>query len=112
MSAPSGTAGAIATAGAKKRPRDRKMRRDDQRPPQQQAMRARPDGGGGGGGGSSASYTFEADAKDHCETSPVAYGHIVPVLNRLASALGKPPAELKIYDPYYCAGCVPLFLLC
>ncbi|KAL9189729.1 hypothetical protein ACHAXT_009404 [Thalassiosira profunda] len=47
---------------------------------------------------------FAADPNDHCETSPVAYAHVAPVLHAIAKCLGKAPAELEIYDPYFCAG--------
>lgn len=47
---------------------------------------------------------FPTDANDHCETSKTAYGHIVPFLKLLARKLKKPHAELRIFDPYYCAG--------
>ena len=47
---------------------------------------------------------FAAEPGDHCETSPLAYRHIVPVLNLIAKAIGKEPSSLQIYDPYYCAG--------
>ena len=47
---------------------------------------------------------FTADNDDHCETSPTAYTHIVPILHLLAKQLNKTPSELQIYDPYYCAG--------
>ena len=49
-------------------------------------------------------HSFEAVPEDHCETSPTAYEDIVPVLRALAEALGKPASELRIYDPYFCAG--------
>lgn len=49
-------------------------------------------------------YPFEAEECDHCETSESAYADIVPLLTALAKELGKPPAELAIYDPYYCQG--------
>ena len=47
---------------------------------------------------------FEAEPGDHCETSPLAYSHIVPVLKLIAKAIGKESSSLQIYDPYYCAG--------
>lgn len=47
---------------------------------------------------------FCAEPDDHCETSPVAYMHIAPVLNFIAERIGKKPRDLQIYDPYYCAG--------
>jgi hypothetical protein len=47
---------------------------------------------------------FDAEDDDHCETSPVAYAHIRPMLTFIAERLGKSKAELLIYDPYYCAG--------
>jgi hypothetical protein len=46
----------------------------------------------------------DLDADDHCETSSVAYSHIVPILDLLAQKLNKSREELNIYDPYYCAG--------
>jgi hypothetical protein len=49
---------------------------------------------------------FTTDANDHCETSKTAYGHIVPFLKFLAKKMEKEPSDLKIYDPYYCAGAV------
>lgn len=49
---------------------------------------------------------FAAAEDDHCETAPEAYGHVVPLLHALAAELGVPPAELRIYDPYYCNGAV------
>jgi len=72
-------------------------------------------GDGDGGDGTSLSarmekppdeveHAFDADADDHCETSPEAHAHIVNFLNKTAEALGKTPKTLVIYDPYYCAG--------
>jgi hypothetical protein len=49
-------------------------------------------------------HAFEADADDHCETSPEAHANIVNFLVKAADAVGKRPADLVIYDPYYCAG--------
>jgi hypothetical protein len=47
---------------------------------------------------------YPTDSDDHCETSKIAYDHIVPFLELLAKKLTKPPMDLRIYDPYYCAG--------
>ena len=47
---------------------------------------------------------FPTDSDDHCETSKTAYAHILPFLQLLAKKLAKSPHELRIYDPYYCAG--------
>ena len=47
---------------------------------------------------------FSCDAEDHCETSAVAYKDVKPLLMRLCKQLGKSPADLRIYDPYFCAG--------
>jgi mRNA-degrading endonuclease RelE of RelBE toxin-antitoxin system len=47
---------------------------------------------------------FPTDSDDHCETSKTAYAHIAPFLKLLAKTLSKSPEELRIYDPYYCAG--------
>jgi len=49
---------------------------------------------------------FEADPNDHCETSPIAYSHVVPFLRLIAQQLNKSPEELEIYDPYYCSGAI------
>lgn len=54
--------------------------------------------------GTSVTLPFTAEPDDHCETSPSAYGHIAPVLKFIADKLGKRPCDLRIYDPYYCAG--------
>ena len=95
----------------KKRPR--RQRGEQQRAQQQQhghkkqKQKASSCGGGAAGaasGGGPIRHAFEVDVRDHCETSPTAYIHISPVLTALAQRLGKQPAELRIYDPYYCAG--------
>jgi len=50
-------------------------------------------------------HPFDADDDDHCESPVEAYRDIVPLLERLARTLGlSAPGELRIYDPYYCAG--------
>jgi len=54
--------------------------------------------------GNASTLPFDADPEDHCETSPMAYTHIAPVLDCIAERLGKDRSELEIYDPYYCAG--------
>lgn len=56
--------------------------------------------------GRSIHHTFTPDPNDHCETSPIAYRHIAPILQLVAAALNKSPASLRIWDPYYCAGSV------
>ena len=56
-------------------------------------------------------HKFEVlDPGDHAETPFVAYSHIEPLLFRLALALGKKKSELRIYDPFYCAGSVKVHL--
>jgi hypothetical protein len=55
-------------------------------------------------------HPFKASADDHCESPPEAYRDIAPLLDMLAASLGKKRAELKIYDPYYCAGACPKHL--
>lgn len=47
---------------------------------------------------------FPTDDSDHCETSKIAYQHIAPYLELLARRVNKSPSELRIFDPYYCAG--------
>ena len=49
-------------------------------------------------------HPFETDADDHCETSPEAHENVVNFLKAACGRLDKSPAELVIYDPYYCAG--------
>eukprot|EP00929_Paragymnodinium_shiwhaense_P091020 TRINITY_DN51076_c0_g2_i1.p1 TRINITY_DN51076_c0_g2~~TRINITY_DN51076_c0_g2_i1.p1 ORF type:complete len:407 (-),score=66.57 TRINITY_DN51076_c0_g2_i1:309-1529(-) len=52
------------------------------------------------------SYPWQVDPTDHCETGPEAYMDIAGLLQIIAQRLGKAPGELRIYDPYYCAGAV------
>lgn len=56
--------------------------------------------------GRSIQHTFTPDPNDHCETSPIAYRHIAPILQLVAAVLNKSPKSLRIWDPYYCAGSV------
>jgi hypothetical protein len=49
-------------------------------------------------------YTIRDD--DHCETPLVAYEDIAPLLQAIATSLGKSRSTLRIYDPYYCEGSV------
>jgi len=51
-------------------------------------------------------HAFTADLDDHCETPEVAYDDIVLALSWLAETLHKPPHQLRIWDPYFCAGAV------
>lgn len=51
-------------------------------------------------------HPFDANMDDHCESPLEAYKDVAPVLRRLATKLGKKPSELRIYDPYFCAGAV------
>ena len=57
-----------------------------------------------------AALPFAADADDHCESPPEAYGDVAGVLDLVAAALGKSRRTLAIYDPYYCAGAVKAHL--
>ena len=50
--------------------------------------------------------SFATDEEDHCETAPLAYAHVAELLRATARSLGIEPAELRIYDPYYCNGAV------
>jgi hypothetical protein len=49
-------------------------------------------------------HPWKTEDADHCETPPSAYKDIAPVLRFIAKRLEKKPEELRIYDPYYCAG--------
>jgi hypothetical protein len=51
-------------------------------------------------------HPFTADDDDHCETGPDAYKHAVPFLHLIAARLGKHASDLRVYDPYFCAGAV------
>eukprot|EP00300_Choanocystis_sp_HF-7_P012902 c18082_g1_i1.p1 GENE.c18082_g1_i1~~c18082_g1_i1.p1 ORF type:complete len:350 (+),score=70.72 c18082_g1_i1:38-1087(+) len=55
---------------------------------------------------SAVPLSFETHDDDHCETSLDAYNHIAPALAAIAKVLEKSPADLAIYDPYYCQGSV------
>eukprot|EP00056_Hartaetosiga_gracilis_P021622 m.25173 g.25173 ORF g.25173 m.25173 type:complete len:367 (-) comp9181_c0_seq1:100-1200(-) len=48
---------------------------------------------------------------DHCETPASAYKDIAPLLTQIATLLCKPPQELTIYDPYFCAGSMKSHLM-
>jgi len=50
------------------------------------------------------SYPFNPDPDDHCESPVQAYEHLAPILQQIADSIGKKPSDLRIYDPYYCAG--------
>ncbi|KNC78088.1 hypothetical protein SARC_09466 [Sphaeroforma arctica JP610] len=49
-------------------------------------------------------HPFPANSDDHCESPPEAYLHIEGVLGLVAEVKGCTRAQLRIYDPYYCAG--------
>ena len=49
-------------------------------------------------------HPFKVALDDHCESPMEAYRDIAPLLHQLAKKLNKQPADLSIYDPYYCAG--------
>lgn len=55
---------------------------------------------------SALEHAFPVADLDHCETPPEAYTHIACWLRAIAKRLNKEPQELKIYDPYFCAGAV------
>ena len=47
---------------------------------------------------------YAADEADHAETPLVAYEDVAPILRWLARSLSKTPAELRIWDPFFCTG--------
>jgi len=55
---------------------------------------------------SALQHAFPVADLDHCETPPEAYTHIACWLRAIAKRLNKQPEDLKIYDPYFCAGAV------
>lgn len=55
---------------------------------------------------SNPEFPFETDDADHCETPLDAYADLSPFLAELANLMNKTKDELKIWDPYYCAGSV------
>jgi hypothetical protein len=54
----------------------------------------------------SIAFPYAVNTDDHCETGADAYTDVAPLLALLAAQLGKEPAALRVYDPYYCAGAV------
>lgn len=51
------------------------------------------------------SHPFDPNPADHCETSKESYADIAPLLRLLQEKLvAKREGELRIYDPYFCAG--------
>jgi hypothetical protein len=50
-----------------------------------------------------AQLPWNCDDGDHCETPSLAYAHIAPILALISSSIGI-NANIKLYDPYYCAG--------
>ena len=74
-------------------------------PKKQKKTQAPASNGTGDAAGSlPASFPYQIDEADHAETPAAAYEDIAPVLRSLAKHLSKPPAELKIWDPFYCTG--------
>jgi len=55
---------------------------------------------------SSIKHPFQVDEADHCESAIEAFRDIQPILSLLARTLWKKDRELKIYDPFYCAGAI------
>ena len=53
---------------------------------------------------SKVAYAFEPNPDDHAETSLQAHRDICKVLEKLAGALGRSPAELAVYDPIFVRG--------
>jgi hypothetical protein len=53
-------------------------------------------------------YAFAVDEADHAETPRLAYAHLAPLLDAIGGALSPPRAraELRIWDPFFCAGSV------
>lgn len=54
----------------------------------------------------SIQYPYQIHDDDHCETPRQAYEDISPLLQAVATAMGKSRATLRIYDPYFCEGSV------
>lgn len=61
----------------------------------------------GAGGGWGVAHPFATEYGDHFETGSAAYGDIAPLLARFAACARRRPAQLRIYDPYYCNGAPP-----
>ncbi len=56
---------------------------------------------------SSAAYPFPVDGSDHAETPLEAYQDLAPLLRLVCKARfgkKKKPKDLRLYDPYFCAG--------
>lgn len=55
-------------------------------------------------------WNFPTDYNDHFETPIQAYSDLLPVLQTLATQLGKTLSDLVIYDPYFCQGNMKAYL--
>lgn len=66
----------------------------DGRPTKKQRLGPTPSSSSG------SAWGFEVDYNDHFETSLQAVADLAPVLHRLSAK----PAELRVYDPYFCRG--------
>jgi hypothetical protein len=51
-------------------------------------------------------YPYDVDDDDHCESPVEAYADLAPLLTKVALEMGKTPATLRIYDPFFCEGAV------
>jgi hypothetical protein len=53
-----------------------------------------------------ALYPFTVDPADHCESPVESFEHIAGLLGEVSKLVKKPRVDLKIYDPFFCAGSV------
>ena len=53
-----------------------------------------------------ARHKFTTDPLDHCESPGRAFEHITTALQKMCTLIGKCPADLVLWDPYYCDGSV------
>ena len=51
-------------------------------------------------------HPFTVTDADHCETDVDALRDVCWILKEIASSLSKQPADLRIYDPYFCEGAI------
>lgn len=83
-----------ATNPAKKPPKKKRRHGRSPHPPQKGSCF-------GGAAALAKKYPFPTDFCDHFESPKRAYEDVAPVL---AALTVKPRAEMRLYDPYYCAG--------
>ena len=90
----------------KKKKKEEKKKTEKKGPDHEPEPEPEPEQDGDRNASPDGKYPYDVDDDDHCESPLESYAHIVPLLVTLGERLHKSPAELRIYDPYYCTGAV------